>query len=70
MRKRNFLIIIQKDEDGFLVASCPTLRGCHTQARSMNVLIKRIKEAIQLCLEVERGAVTPMDFVGLQEIAV
>ena len=70
MRKKNFMIVIQKDEDGVLVASCPTLRGCHTQARSMNALIPRMKEAIELCLEVEGSSFKPMDFVGLQEIQV
>lgn len=50
---REFNVVIEKDEDGFFVASVPTLRGCHTQARSLDVLMKRIREAIQLCLEVE-----------------
>lgn len=51
---RDFNIII---EDGFFVASVPELRGCHTQAKSLDVLMKRIREAIELCLEVE-------DFTG------
>ncbi len=51
--KREFNIFIEQDEDGFLVASVPELKGCHTQAKSFDVLIKRIREAIELCLEVE-----------------
>jgi len=50
---REFNVVIEKDEDGFFVASVPSLRGCHTQAKSLDVLMKRIKEAIELCLEVE-----------------
>jgi predicted RNase H-like HicB family nuclease len=50
---REFSVVIEKDEDGYYVASVPALRGCHTQARSLDVLMKRIKEAIALCLEVE-----------------
>lgn len=48
-----FNVIIEKDEDGYFVASVPSLRGCHTQAKTLDELMERIKEAIQLCLEVE-----------------
>ena len=65
---REFSVVIEKDEDGYFVGSVPTLRGCHTQAKSLDVLVKRIKEAIQLCLEVENPATT--EFVGVQRVAV
>jgi len=60
--------VIEKDADGYFVASVPELRGCHTQAKSLDALMKRIKEAIALCLEVERPE--PAEFVGIQRIAV
>ncbi len=44
---------MKRDAEGYYVASVPELRGCHTQARSLNKLISRIKEAIELCLEVD-----------------
>jgi predicted RNase H-like HicB family nuclease len=65
---REFSVVIEKDEDGYFVASVPTLRGCHTQAKSLDALMKRIKEAIELCLEVERPAST--EFIGVQRVAV
>jgi len=65
---RDFNVIIEKDEDGFFVASVPTLRGCHTQAKSLDEVMERIREAIELCLEVEEPVHT--DFVGIQRIAV
>lgn len=49
---QEFNVIIEKDEDGYYVASVPALRGCHTQAKSLDVLMRRIREAIELCLEV------------------
>ncbi len=52
--RREFNIIIEQDDDGFFVASVPELHGCHTQAKSLDVLMKRIREAIELCLEVEK----------------
>lgn len=48
-----FSVVIEKDEDGYYVASVPALRGCHTQAKSLDVLMKRVQEAIELSLEVE-----------------
>ena len=52
---REFNVVIERDEDGYFVASVPELRGCHTQAKSLDVLMKRVKEAMRLCLEVEEG---------------
>jgi len=49
---REFLVVVER-EDGYLVASVPSLKGCHTQARSMDELMERMREAIELCLEVE-----------------
>jgi len=49
-----FNVIIERDEEGFYVASVPELRGCHTQARSLDTLMERIREAIDPCLE-EQG---------------
>lgn len=66
--KREFNVVIEQDEDGYFVASVPALRGCHTQAKSLDVLMKRIKEAIELCLEVE--APVSNQFVGVQRVAV
>jgi len=65
---REFSVVIEKDEDGYFVASVPMLRGCHTQAKSLDVLMKRIKEAIELCLEVEEPVNT--EFIGVQRVAV
>ena len=63
-----FSVIIEKDEDGYFIASVPALHGCHTQARSLDTLMERIKEAIELCLEVE----TPIsnEFIGVQKVAI
>ena len=65
---REFSVVIEKDEDGYFVASVPALRGCHTQAKSLDVLMKRVKEAIELCLEVEEPVAN--EFIGVQRVAV
>lgn len=68
---REFTVIIERDEEGYLVASVPALKGCHTQARSMDELLERTKEAIALCLEVQgEEAVEALELVGIQKVAV
>ena len=67
--KKSFNVIIEKDDDGYFVATVPSLRGCHTQAKSLDKLMKRTKEAIELCLEVEKE-VAENEFVGVQRLAV
>lgn len=68
--EKEFNVIIEKDEDGFYIATVPALRGCHTQAKSLDELMERTKEAIELCLEEEKDIKYPYDFVGVQKITV
>jgi predicted RNase H-like HicB family nuclease len=46
--KRDFSVIVERDAQGYYVASVPELPGCHTQARSLDKLTERIREAIEL----------------------
>lgn len=67
---REFNVIIEKDADGYYVAFVPELKGCHTQAKSLDELMERIQEAIALCLEFEQDLETSLDFVGVQRVVV
>ncbi len=51
----HFPVVIEQDEDNWYVATVPSLRGCHTQARTLAELDERIREAVALCLEIESG---------------
>ena len=66
---KEFNVVIEMDEDGYFVASVPALRGCHTQAKSLDVLMERVKEVIELCLETEEEPVLNR-FVGVQCVSV
>jgi len=69
--RKEFNVIIEKDSEGFYIGSVPSLKGCHTQAKSLDELVKRIKEAIELCLEVEgEDEININDFIGVQRISV
>jgi predicted RNase H-like HicB family nuclease len=48
--QRTFTVLIERDEEGYYVATVPSLRGCHTQAKTLDTLMKRTREAIALCL--------------------
>jgi predicted RNase H-like HicB family nuclease len=66
---KEFSVIIERDEEGYYVASVPELPGCHTQAKSLDKLMTRIREAIELCLEVEKDL--PVNqFIGVQRVSV
>jgi predicted RNase H-like HicB family nuclease len=65
---REYDVVVERDSEGFYVASVPALPGCHTQARSLDELMERIREAIELCVEVEGDSGSGLDFVGVQRI--
>ncbi|MGH9783529.1 MAG: type II toxin-antitoxin system HicB family antitoxin [Terriglobia bacterium] len=67
---REFDVVVERDEDGYYVASVPALHGCHTQAKSLDDLVSRIQEAIELCLEVEGEPAETLQFVGVQRIRI
>jgi predicted RNase H-like HicB family nuclease len=73
LRKRRgpqeFNVVVERDEDGWLVGSVPELHGCHTQARTMESLMERIRETIALCLEVE-GNKPRSEFVAIARVTV
>ena len=47
---QEYSVVIERDSEGYYVASVPSLPGCHTQALSLDVLMERVREAIELCL--------------------
>lgn len=65
-----FNVIIEQDEEGFFVATVPELKGCHTQAKSLDLLMRRVKEAIKACLADEKDTQKFYHFVGLQRVVV
>lgn len=71
MAKPNeFNVIIERDSEGYFVASVPKLKRCHTQAKSLDILMKLVREAIELCTDVQEKGVDRPDFLGVQRIAV
>tara|TARA_Y100000034_G_C6678679_1_gene298236 strand:+ start:97 stop:339 length:243 start_codon:yes stop_codon:yes gene_type:complete len=66
----DFTVLIEQDEDNLYVATVPDIQGCHTQGKTIQELLERIKEAIELCLEADKEEINPMKFVGIQKVQV
>jgi predicted RNase H-like HicB family nuclease len=71
MSKRSdpFTVLVEKDDEGYFVATVPELRGCHTQAKSLDMLMRRVREAIELCLA-DQPRPARRIFVGVQQVRV
>ena len=69
-KKREFTVVVERGEDGQLIGTVPELKGCHSQGRTLDELLERVKEAIQLCLEVEGEDGRGLDLVGVHTVTV
>lgn len=66
-----FAVVVERDEDGYYVASVPELPGCHTQAKTLDELMNRVREAIEVYLEAEGiKAREGVELVGFQFVEV
>lgn len=66
--KAHFPVLIELDEDGVYIVSCPTLKGCHSYGHTPEEAMENIKEAIALCLEDEPSIPNPNQFIGLRDL--
>lgn len=66
--KREFTVVIERDEHGYYVATVPTLRGCHTQARTLGSLRRRLHEVVALCQESREERSGSYKLSGFHEI--
>jgi predicted RNase H-like HicB family nuclease len=69
-RARKFTVVIERDDEGYYVATVPALRGCHTQAKNLDTLMKRAREVVELCLANNHHEEAPLELVGIQQISV
>ena len=64
----DFTVFIEQDEDGIYIARVPEIDGCYTQGKSLQEVLERIKEAIEVCLEADKESINPMKFIGIQKV--
>ena len=66
LEKFRFPVIVEVDEDGYYIVSCPLLKGCHTYGKTIEEALENIKEMIKMCLE-EEGLDESLRFVSWEE---
>ncbi|MDZ4290062.1 MAG: type II toxin-antitoxin system HicB family antitoxin [Prosthecobacter sp.] len=69
-KAQEFHVLVERDEDGWLIASVPQLPGCYTQAKSYDTLMKRTREAIKVWLDANGEALEKSEFIGVQRVMV
>ncbi len=67
--KREFYVMIERDEDGYYVGEVPYLKACYSQGKTIDELMANIKEVIELCLESETDEKIP-EFIGIQKVVI
>jgi predicted RNase H-like HicB family nuclease len=66
----DFTVFLEQDEDGIYVAKVPEINGCYTQGKTLQEVLERIKEAIEVCLGWDKEDISPRRFVGIQRVQV
>ena len=69
MQKFHFPIIVEMDEDGYYIVSCPIFKGCHTYGETIEEALENIKEVIEMCLE-ETNIEELNKFIGYRNIEI
>ena len=73
-QKSKFTVVIEQDEEGLFVATVPALHGCHTQAKTLDTLMKRVQEVISLCLDSmcldeQKSPPVALELVRIQQVS-
>ena len=70
MKSIHVPIMIETDEDGVFIVSCPQFKGCHTYGKTIDVALVRIREVIELCMEDSEASEHLNTFVGFREVEI
>ena len=70
MKSIHVPIMIETDEDGIFIVSCPQFKGCHTYGKTIDEALVRIKEVIELCMEDSQVSDHVNTFVGFREVEI
>ncbi|MDP2950744.1 MAG: type II toxin-antitoxin system HicB family antitoxin [Chloroflexota bacterium] len=60
MAKYQFTVVVERDEDGVYIASCPALQGCYSQGESYQEAIENLRDAIKLHIEARQSLGEPV----------
>ncbi len=69
IKKLRFPVIVEVDEDGYYIVSCPLFKGCHSYGETIEEALENIREVIEMCLE-DEGLDENLKFIGYREVEV
>ena len=67
MKTYHLPIVVEVDEDGFFIVSCPLYKGCHSYGKNIDEALDNLKEVIAMCVE-EQPLEESSKFIGVREI--
>lgn len=73
IKKQEFYVVIEKDEDGYYIGEVPQLQACYAQGETIDELMENMKEVIEMCLEEleeNNNSININEFVGVQKVIV
>jgi len=69
MKKYHFPVVVEIDEDGVYIVSCPMFKGCHADGITIDEALDNLREVIEMCLE-EQSAENINQFIGVREMEI
>ena len=67
---KNYTVYIERDEDGVLIGSVPSLPGCYSQGTTLDELLQNMREVVTLCVRNANNGEGASEFVGVQQLSV
>ncbi|MBS1504764.1 MAG: type II toxin-antitoxin system HicB family antitoxin [Bacteroidetes bacterium] len=69
MKTYHFPVVVEIDEDGVYIVSCPVFKGCHAYGYTIDEALESLREVIEMCIE-EQSLENVNQFIGVREMEV
>lgn len=69
MKTYHFPVVVEIDEDGVYIVSCPMFKGCHAFGNTIDEALDSLREVVEMCIE-EQSLENVNQFIGLREMEV
>jgi predicted RNase H-like HicB family nuclease len=67
MKVYHLPVIVEVDEDGYFIVSCPAFKGCHSYGKTIDEALLNLKEVVAICVE-EQPSAALNKFIGVREM--
>jgi predicted RNase H-like HicB family nuclease len=67
---KEFLVVIERDEDGMYIGEVPQLKACYSQGETIDELMQNMREVIEMSLEELSEEMIKSEFIGVQRLVI